>query len=108
MSSTRLGLESMSQQVTELNSKVREVSEGQEEIGSDVKRVSKKVGELHSLRTQSVKQLHRHSGAHSGSHHVCRYFLCPVCMCTCFPPAGFPIFCLDSSVGRLAGGTECS
>ena len=76
LSSTQLGMETVTQQVSELDSKVREVASNQEELTSDVKKVTKKVTELHTLRTQSPKQ-HRHSaGGHSsggggGGHHVC-------------------------------------
>ena len=71
LSSTRLGFEGVSQQVSELDSKVRDISSNQDELTVDVEKTKQKVSELHTLRTQSAaaKQHRQHSGHSGGGHH---------------------------------------
>ena len=65
LSATQLGLESVGQKVSELDSKVGEISSSQELLGGAMRKISSKMTELHSLRVQSK---HRHSGQGGGPH----------------------------------------
>ena len=60
--------------MSELDSKVRDISSNQDELTADVEKTKQKVTELHTLRTQSAaaKQHRQHSGHSGGGHHgVC-------------------------------------